>query len=341
MIIQREKIIIGAEALAGAIVGACAGVFLIPVPWMWRTFTSGAPSEQTAIARTIASGIERVLSIFVNWPEWIAAALAGAVVGAMVGLIVGGIVGFLDRSADPELPGTATGIVIGVLVGFVALGSIGTLIAGYGLGLATGLIIGVYPGGMIGFLIGGFTGEMLCGFIGKSNEKQYHRVREAYKREQAIGQKKIYNEINTLVAYFIEKMQEIGNPGLVEPSNDPFLDDPYISKYAGSGKERGDRSKLPWHSQGVWWSGVTALICASINPDGEWRYIAPVYNNTTNEIEYYWEISSAEDREELDLSFPYEPYGATCGSAYNNIRSIILDQLKKHYPSALTELPSS
>ena len=147
-----------------------------------------------------------------------------------------------------------------------------------------------------------------------------------------------YDQINHLVAYFIEKMKEVGNPGLVDPENDPLLDDP-ISKYAGSGKGRVDRAKLPWHSQGVWWSGVHNLECASIYPDGKWKYIAPIFDNRTNEIDYYWEISSAEDREEPELSFPYEPYGATYESAYNHVRAIVIEQLTKYNPGALAALP--
>ncbi len=164
------------------------------------------------------------------------------------------------------------------------------------------------------------------------------RIQE-HKREQAIEQQKIYININTIVAYFIEKMQQVGNPGLVEPEKDPSLNDPDVSRYAGSGKGRGNRSKLPWHPQGVWWSGVHNLPCASIYPDGKWKYIAPIFDNRTNEIDYYWEISSGEDRKEPDLSFPYEPYAATYGSAYGMISSIVIEQLKKHNPSVLAALP--
>ncbi len=184
MIIQREKIIIGAEALAGAVVGACAGVLLISVPWMWSTFTSGAPPDQTAIASSVASVIGRVISLFVGWPEWIAGAMAGAVAGVTVGLVVGGIAGFINRSATPEFPGAATGAVIGVLTGFVLLGSIGTLIAGYGLGVATGLLMGVYPGGLGGLVIGGFTGSIPCSFVDKLNEQQHRREREEHVSSQ-------------------------------------------------------------------------------------------------------------------------------------------------------------
>lgn len=329
MLIQRKKVIIGAEALAGAVVGACAGVLLVLVPWMWSTFTSGAPPEQTVIASSGASVIERVISLFVGWPEWIAGATAGAVAGAMVGAIVGVVIGCIDERFVPELPGTVTGSVIGALTGFGLLGSVGTLIAGYGLGFATGLIIGVYPGGWVGLVIGGFIGSIPCGFVDQLNAQQQRRLREEHKKQQVIEQQKIYANINTLVAYFVEKMQQVGNPGLVEPDKDPLVDE-YCA----------DRSKLPWHSQGVWWSGVTDLVWASINPDGEWRYIAPIFDNRTNKIDYYWEISSEGDRDELELSFPYEPCGATHRSAYSSVSSIVVKQLQKYNPNALAKLPS-
>jgi len=132
-------------------------------------------------------------------------------------------------------------------------------------------------------------------------------------------------------------MKEVGNPGLVDPENDPLLDDP-ISKYAGSGKGRVDRAKLPWHSQGVWWSGVHNLECASIYPDGKWKYIAPIFDNRTNEIDYYWEISSGEDKEEPIFDHPYEPYNATHGHALGYVTSIVERELGKHSPGTLTEL---
>jgi hypothetical protein len=328
MLIQRKQVIIGAEALAGAVVGACAGVLLVLVPWMWSVFTSGAPPEQTAIASSVASIIGKVISLFVGWPEWIAGATAGAVMGAIVGSVVGVIAGFIDERFAPEFPGTATGGIIGVLTGFGLLGSIGTLIAGYGWGFAAGLLMGVYPGGLVGSVIGGFIGGIPCAFVDKLNEQQQRRLREEHKRQQVIEQQKTYTNINTLVAYFIEKMQQIGNPGLAKPDKDPLLDE-----------YRADRSKLPWHSQGVWWSGIANLVCASINPDGKWRYIAPIFDNRTNKIDYYWEISSGEDKDEPELSFPYEPYGATYESAYSSVRSIIVEQLQKHNPSALVKLP--
>lgn len=337
----KGKTVRGMEALAGAVVGACAGVLLVSVPWMWRTFTSGAPLEQTAIARTIASGIERVSSLFIGWPAWGAGALVGAAVGTLVGLIVGSIAELINKNTAPELPGASTGAVIGVLTGFVLLGSIGTLMAGYGLGLAVGLLVGISSGGWGGLAVGGLTGEIACGFIGKFNEQQHRRVREERQKEQRIEQQKIYSQIDALVAYFIEKVQEVGSPGLTHPEDDPALNNPYVSVYAHLGKGKGDRAKLPWHPRGVWWSGVCNLQFACIYPDGKWKYIAPIFDNRTDEVDSYWEILSMEDREEPDLSFPLESSGATHEDAYNAVRTLITEQLTMYNPGTLAELPFS
>lgn len=328
MFMPRKNVIIGVEALAGAVVGACAGILLVLVPWMWSISTSEAPPEQTVIARSGAAIIGRVISLFVGWPAWMAGATAGAVAGAIVGVIVGVVIGWLGERFFPDFPGIVTGALIGGLTGFGLLGSIGTLIAGYGWGFAAGLIIGVYPGGLVGFVIGGFTGSIPCGFIEKLNAQHERRAEEERQKTYVLGHQKTYAKINTLVAYFFEKMQQVGNPGLVEPDKDPLLDEYHV-----------DRSKLPWHSQGVWWSGATYLALASINPDGKWRYLAPIFNNRTNKIDYYWEISSGEDRDEPAVSFPYEPYKATHESAYSSIRSMIVEQLQKHNPDALATLP--
>jgi hypothetical protein len=62
---------------------------------LWSTIRTNRHSP-------IASGMGKIISLFSNWPEWIAGAVAGAVAGAMVGLIVGSIAGFINRSAAPE-----------------------------------------------------------------------------------------------------------------------------------------------------------------------------------------------------------------------------------------------
>ena len=151
-------------------------------------------------------------------------------------------------------------------------------------------------------------------------------------REQEERNGSTHDQINTLVTYFMEKMQEVGSPGLAEPRDNPNGCD-----FRSYGKD-GDYSELPWDPKGVWLM-PNGLTYACIYPDGRWTYIAPIFNNRTNEVEYYWRISSTEDSDEPSPGFPYEPYEATHEIAYSLVRNLVVEQLTKHNPSALTELP--
>ena len=138
-----------AEILAGIGVGGLAGVGLILFLPIGKDLVSQGTPAQITIGH-LALGLEKVLAIFVNFPEWISGILVGALVGLMIGAVVGYIKSTLHSASS--FNGVITGRIVGCLAGAIILGAIGGIFG--------------YLGAAIGSLIGAAIGVWIIAWIG-------------------------------------------------------------------------------------------------------------------------------------------------------------------------------
>jgi hypothetical protein len=170
--------------------------------------------------------------------------------------------------------------------------------------------------------------------------------------EEERADRELYAKTNKLVAFFVGRMQEIGNPGLSPGPAPEWIPTKPLSKL-GKGiplTKVPDEIDLP--PEGAWWGGV--YLCSCITPRGDWEYrcTSIVYDPdvpSPDDVSAFWVLASTTPeyrRSTLKSNqlYPYIPWyvdhpsTATVQHAYEEMVGIMARMLERYRPDTLEDL---